>query len=96
MSNEYHVYGRVYNVAERQKEMFGEKLTDDESWYEYEVYLENENGEVVSKWDSQSETYNGVKDQRLSEREAKEAIDEIKEDINEKGKNPELWFSNID
>jgi hypothetical protein len=93
MSNEYHVYGRVYNVAERQKEMFGEKLTDDESWYEYEVFLENEKGVVISEWDSKVETYNGVKGQRLSEKSAREAIEEIKEDINEKGEDPSYWFN---
>jgi len=90
------VFGEVYNVSKFQKEHFGESLTDDESWYEYRVFLQDSMGEIVDMWNSKVETYNGVKDQRLSEKEAKEAIDKIKEDINEKGENPDLWFSNID
>jgi len=90
------VFGEVYNVAKEQKEHFGESLTDDRSWYEYRVFLQNNTGEIVDMWDSKVETYNGVKSQRLSEKEAKEAINEIKGNINEKGENPDLWFSNID
>lgn len=87
----YHAYGQVYNVRERQLEQFGEALTDDPSWFEYEVFLENENGEVIDEWDSIIETYNGVKGQRLSEKKAQEAIDEIMEDVNENNE-ADMWF----
>jgi len=87
------VFGEVYNVAKDEKEHFGKSLTDDESWYEYRVFLQDSTGEIVDMWNSKVETYNGVKGQRLSEKEAREAIDEIKEDINEKGENPSCWFN---
>jgi hypothetical protein len=92
----YTVFGEVYNVAKDEKEHFGKSLTNDQSWYEYRVYLQDNSGKIVDMWDSKVETYNGVKGQRLSKQGAKDAINEIKEDINEKGENPELWFSNID
>jgi len=93
MSENYHAYGEVYNVAEKQKEYFGKSLTNDESWFEYRVFLKNSKGKIVAEWDSLYETYNGVKGQRLSKSKAQSAIDEIKEDINEKGEDPSLWFN---
>lgn len=93
MSKEYTVFGKVYNVAKDQKESFGESLTDDQEWYEYRVFLQDSNGKIVDEWDSRLETYNGLKSQRLSESKAKEAIGEIKEDINENNEDPSMWFN---
>lgn len=92
MSKDYRVYGKVYNVAKEQKEQFGESITNDESWFEYRVFLENSKGEIVDSWNSLNETYNGVKGQRLSKEKAKSAIDEIKTDIEDKDKDPSFWF----
>lgn len=80
---EYTIDYEVYSVSER----YG---SEDEDWYEYEVTL-NKNGEEVDRWDSYGETYNGVKGQRLSKKEAKDAAEEIKEDIEENGTEPDEW-----
>lgn len=81
MSNkEYWVLGEVYNVKER----IGGIL--DKDWYEYEVKLVKD-GEVISSFDSRLETYNGVEGQRLTKSGAKEAVNEIKEEVKREQEN---------
>lgn len=71
----------VYKVSDESKAI------SDETWYEYRVELvaimtEPDSSLVVlDKWDSRLETYNGVEDQRLTERKARHTCEEIKEDV---------------
>lgn len=57
--------------------------------HEYRVKLINEQGETVDQWDSQAQTANGK--QFLSKKEAENAIENIREDV-ENG-DVEAWFN---
>lgn len=75
----------VYAVSERRPDI------DDESWYEYEVELQNDEKETLDRWDSFTETYNGVVGQRLSRKSAEQAVKEIEQDVN--AGEADVWFN---
>lgn len=77
---EYDVY-KVSNVLES---------VDDDTWFEYRVELLKQD-EILDKWDSRLETYDGVEAHRLTERKARHTCEEIKEDVEHFGKADE-WF----
>ena len=62
---------------------------DNDDWYEYicELYR---GYNLIDRWDSLHETYNGVEGQRLSFDEAREAAQEIRESVN--NGDVEDWF----
>ncbi len=86
-------HGEVYNVRERMSEENGipGEWDDYPDWYEYEMFLIEPNGDIVSEWDSLTETYNGV--QRLTEAEARKSVKEIVDDV--KAGKASHWFTNI-
>jgi len=88
-TNTYTAYGEVYNVKERLEDAGMPTADIDPDWYEYEVTLEDKDGHEIDRWDSYSETYNGV--QTLSKKTAERAMTEILDDV-EKGKAAN-WFS---
>lgn len=74
----------VYQVSERIESV------EDSDWHEYIVALYDDQQNILDEWNSRLETYNGMKDQRLSYEQALEAAQEIKEDV-AGGEAPE-WF----
>ena len=92
-TSKYYVVGNPYNVKQRMVDsgMPGASVIPTE-WYEYEISLLSQDGEVVASWDSLYETYNG--ENPLTEIEAECAIAEIKRDIEELGLEPSKdWFT---
>jgi len=74
----------VYNVAERIDNI------DDDDWYEYKVML-MQGEELLTMWDSRTETYNGSEKQRLTYKTAKDVVLRIKEQV-EESQDPSNWF----
>jgi hypothetical protein len=88
-ANAYTAYGEVYNVKERFDDAGMPTKDIDPNWYEYEVTLEDANGNEIDSWDSYDETYNGM--QTLSKKLATKSMQEILDDV-EKGK-VASWFN---
>lgn len=84
-----YVTGEVYNVKEAYEDGLNNYDDAPADWYEYEVSLHDDKGNVIDSWNSLEETYNGM--QQLTEEEAERALKEIKGDC-EKG-NYSNWFS---
>jgi hypothetical protein len=82
-----HVKSTVYPVAEARE-------TDDEQWYEYTVALVSDSRRVIDSWNSLYETYNSCPKQRLSKEKAKQAVAEIRSDV-EQG-DASTWFDTSD
>lgn len=75
---------KIYAVSDRVPGV------SDESWYEYRVRLLDDENCVIDEWDSLFETYNGVKGQRLRREAARNAVREIRDDV-ENGE-ADSWF----
>lgn len=85
--SEYTVEYDVYRVADRRD------VDVTPAWFEYEVTLIGPDGDVVDRWDSYTETYNGIPKQRLDEDTARRSAERIKSDIEETDTDPSAWFN---
>ncbi len=86
-------HGEVYNVREEMTDENGVhgEWDDYPDWYEYKMFLVAPGGEIISEWDSLTETYNGM--QKLTRADCEKSVKEIVKDV--KAGKISHWFSHV-
>lgn len=85
ITSKYSVEYEVYKVSNSVEHV------EDNDWHEYRVQLIKD-GDIIDRWDSRHETYNGTESGKLTKNEAEEAAQTIQNDVKYENKANE-WFN---